>query len=119
MSRTAESRTMKLEITGRHVKVTPALKTMAKEKLAKIRKLLDGPLECHVVLTVEKHRHAAEIVVRGRSVTLSAREVTDDMYTSIGECAEKLETQARKRKEKYATRRRRPVPVGDGAPEPA
>jgi len=33
--------------------------------------------------------------------------VTQDMYSSIGECAEKLEVQSRKHKEKYSARRRR------------
>jgi putative sigma-54 modulation protein len=107
VSRPAEDQSLNLEITGRHLKVTPALRAFAGEKLAKIRRLVDGPLEFHVILTVEKHRHAAEIVAHGRNLNLSAREITQDMYTSIGECVEKLESQARKHKEKYATRRRR------------
>jgi putative sigma-54 modulation protein len=98
---------MRLEVTGRHVAVTPALKTFARTKLSKLEKLLGGPLDFHVILTVEKHRHIAEIVAHGRSTKLSAKEVTQDMYTSIGECIDKLETQARKHKEKFAARRRR------------
>ena len=107
MSRTPEDPNLNLEITGRHVKVTSALRTFTAEKLAKIRRLVDGPLEFHVILTVEKHRHAAEIVTHGRNLSLSAREITQDMYSSIGECVEKLESQARKHKEKYSARRRR------------
>lgn len=102
---------MKLEMTGRHVAVTPALKTFARTKLRKIDRLLDGPTQAHVILTVEKHRHIAEIVVTARSIKLSARESTQDMYSSMGECVDKLERQARKHKEKYEERRRRPAPA--------
>ncbi len=116
MTRTNESSDMKLEITGRHLKVTPALRTFAREKLEKIRRLVDGSLEIHVILTVEKHRHAAEILVHGRHLGLSASEVTQDMYTSIGECVDKLETQARRHKEKHTTRRRRAAALSE-APE--
>ena len=107
---------MKLEVTGRHVAVTPALKTFAREKTAKLQKLIDDLDEVHVILTVEKHRHIAEIVARGRHITFSAREITPDMYTSIGEAIEKLERQARKHKTKHEARRRRPAAA---APLPA
>ena len=98
---------MRLELTGRHVAVTPALKSFARTKLTKLERLLGDTTEAHVILTVEKHRHIAEIVVHGRNLTFSARVVTQDMYSSIGECADKLERQARKHKEKYEARRRR------------
>jgi putative sigma-54 modulation protein len=110
---------MKLEITGRHVAVTSALKTFTEEKLAKLGKWIDDLAEIHVVLTVEKHRHIAEIIAHGNHLKLSAREVTADMYTSIGECLEKLERQAKKQKEKHTTKRRRsPAPESLAAPEP-
>jgi len=99
---------MKLELTGRHVAVTPALEKFARTKLAKIEKLVLGPMDVHVILTVEKRRHIAEILTHARNVSMSAREVTGDMYTSIGECVEKLESQARRHKEKFEARRRRP-----------
>ena len=110
---------MKLEITGRHVAVTPALKTFTREKLARLGKWIDDLAEIHVILTVEKHRHIAEIVAHGSHLKLSAREVTADMYSSIGECFEKLERQAKKQKEKFATKRRRSAtPASDAAAEP-
>ena len=118
MTPTNENSDMKLEITGRHVKITPALRTFAREKLEKIRRLIDGALDIHVILTVEKHRHSAEILVHGRHLGLSAREVTQDMYTSIGECVEKLEAQARKQKEKFTTRRRRAAALSEPPVEP-
>ena len=91
---------IQLDITGRHVDVTPALREFAEEKLSKLERLLEGPLEAHVVLIIEKHRHIAEIQVKSRSAVFSGSEETGDLYASIGEVVDKLERQAQKHKEK-------------------
>jgi ribosomal subunit interface protein len=43
---------MRIDIAGRQVAVTPALRKFTADKLKKLEKLLDGPLEAHVVLAV-------------------------------------------------------------------
>jgi putative sigma-54 modulation protein len=91
---------MKIDITGRQIDVTPALRDFAEEKLGKLARLLLEPLEAHVVLSIEKHRHVAEIKVKSRTAVLSGTEETDDLYASIGEVVDKLERQALKHKEK-------------------
>jgi putative sigma-54 modulation protein len=96
-----------IEIAGRQVEVTPALREFTMEKLKKLERLLDGPIEVHVVLTAEKHRQHAEIQVKSRTAVLSGAEETDDLFASISEVAEKLERQALKHKEKVTERKRR------------
>jgi putative sigma-54 modulation protein len=98
---------MQVHITGRQVAITPAIRKFAEEKLHKIEKLLGGPIEAHVVLTVEKRRHHAEIQVKSRSASLSGAEETEDLYASIGDVVIKLEHQARKHKEKLTSRKKR------------
>jgi putative sigma-54 modulation protein len=98
---------MNLDITGRHIEITPALRDFTEEKLRKLEKLLDGPLEIHVVLGIEKHRHTAEIQVKSRTTVISGTEETGDLYASIGEVVDKLERQAKKHKEKRQNRRQR------------
>ncbi len=98
---------MKIDITGRQIEITPALRDFTMEKLRKLEKLLDGPLDVHVVLAVEKHRHLAEIQVKSRTAVLSGTEETGDLYASIGQVAEKLERQALKHKEKVTEKKRR------------
>ena len=98
---------MNLFITGRHIEITPALKEFAEDKLRKLERLLDGPLEIHVVLGIEKHRHMAEIQVRSRTALLSGTQETGDLYASIGEVADKLERQALKHKEKMRDHKHR------------
>jgi putative sigma-54 modulation protein len=91
---------LKVSITGRQVDVTKALQQFAEKKLRKLEKLLEGPLEAHVVLAIEKHRHLCEIQCRGRTALLSAQAETEDLYASIGEVVDKIERQALKHKEK-------------------
>ena len=89
---------MNLDITGRQVEITTALREFAEEKLRKLEKLLDGPIDVHIVLGIEKHRHIAEVKVKSRTAILSGTEETNDLYASIREVADKLERQALKHK---------------------
>ena len=107
---------MKIDITGRHIDITPSLRDYATEKLDKLRKLLDDPVDIHVVLFIEKHRHVADIQVKSRAGVFSGREETGDLYHSINEVVEKLERQARRQKEKVTDKRRR---TGIRAPDAA
>ena len=91
---------MKVDITGRHTEITPALREFTEEKLQKLDKLLDGPSEAHVVLSIVKHRHIVEIQIKSRTGVLAGTEETGDLYASIGEVVDKLERQALKQKEK-------------------
>jgi len=91
---------MKIDITGRHIEVTPALREFTEDKLAKLERLLVGPIEAHVVLGISKHRHTAEVKITSKSAVLSGTMETGDLYASIGEVSDKLERQALKHKEK-------------------
>ncbi len=101
---------MKVDITARHTEVTPALREFAEEKLHKLTKLLDDPIDAHVVLSIMKHRHIAEIQIKCRNVVLSGTEETADLYASIGEVVDKLERQALKHKEKIHDHKHRRGP---------
>ena len=127
---------MQLAMTGRHVEITPELREFVEEKLAKLERLLDGPIEVHVVLGIEKHRQFAEIQVKSRTGLFSGTHETPDLRASIAEVADKLERQALRHKEKVTTHKQRhgprspdvaaaieanasPEEPGDGANAPA
>ncbi|HET6374063.1 MAG TPA: ribosome-associated translation inhibitor RaiA [Candidatus Polarisedimenticolia bacterium] len=97
---------MKLDITGRNIEVTPAIREFAEEKLTKLERWIDDIMEAHLILSVEKHRHSAEILVKGRHHTFTGTEETEDMYVSIGNSVDKIEHQARRAKEKVTDRRK-------------
>ncbi|MBW2216029.1 MAG: HPF/RaiA family ribosome-associated protein, partial [Deltaproteobacteria bacterium] len=52
---------MDITVTFRHTDPIESLKTYAEEKISKINKYLDSPLDAHIVLSVEKFRHQADV----------------------------------------------------------
>jgi len=61
---------MRLELTGRHVDITPALRRLLDTKLSKLERLLnDSAVSAQAVLTREKHRHRADITLHARGET--------------------------------------------------
>lgn len=97
---------MKLEITGRNIEITPAIREFTEEKLSKLEKWIDDVIETHVILLVEKHRHTAEVVVKGRGHVFTGVDETGDMYASIGNAVDKIEKQASRLKDKVSGRRK-------------
>lgn len=101
---------MKIDITGRHIDVTPALKDAAEDKLSKLERLLDHEVEAHVVLWITKHRHIAEIQVKSGGLSFTSTEETEDLYHSISQAVDKLERQVLRHKEKIQDHKHRRGP---------
>jgi putative sigma-54 modulation protein len=87
---------MQILVTFRHVDPTPALKSYAEEKLARVKKYLRRPVEAHVILAVSKERHVAEITLKADHVTMFAEDTTHDLYSAIDLAVDKLEHQAQR-----------------------
>jgi len=87
---------MQVSVTFRHIEATDALRVHAERRVERIAKYVHRPIDAHVILSVNKRRHAAEIVLNADRTTLSAKEETGDLYSAIDLAAEKLEQQARK-----------------------
>jgi len=98
---------MKVEYTGRQIEVSPAIQEFTEEHLKKIRKILGEMIEVHVILTVEKYRHLAEVNLKSRTFNINGIEETHDMYTSINAVLEKIERQALKHKGKKIDKKRK------------
>jgi putative sigma-54 modulation protein len=91
---------MNVEITGRHVIITPAIRTYVLKRLRKFVKILGEDINFHVIIDVEKERQTAEILLKSKMLDLTGKGQTDDMYSSIMIAIEKLERQALKHKSK-------------------
>ena len=99
---------VEVSVTFRHTEPTDALKHYAEDKLHKIGKYFDRPLEAHVVLAVEsRERQVAEVTVQARGMTIHGREETEDLYSAIDLLMDKVEQQIRKYKTKTRLKRRR------------
>ncbi len=97
---------MNVEYTGRHYEVTPAVRKEVETGLAKIRKILGDKFEAHVVLSVEKHRHKAEITISPRNGPLVGLAQARDMMIAVSEALDHLEKQAVKYKTRWQSKKR-------------
>lgn len=111
---------MSINVKGRNVDVTPAMKDYVEKKIAKITKQFKAVDDITAVLKIEHGYHIAEITVPASGILLRAQESTKDMYSSIDLVVEKIERQIHKyktrlMKRKYANFAEAPV----SAPVPA
>jgi len=110
---------MKYEFTGRHIEVTPAIVAHTREHLDKLDKVLDrAPANAHVILTVEKHRHVAEIIITWRDQHFAGMFACPDMYQSVTRASDKIHKQVLKLKEKYRTRNKNSPSTASVGTEP-
>jgi putative sigma-54 modulation protein len=100
---------MRVELTGRHVDITPALRRLVGTKLAKLERVLnDSAVSAQAVLTREKHRHRADITLHARGEKfLHGYGASGSWETSVNEAIDKLSQQASKVKGKWQERKRR------------
>ena len=96
---------MHIDITFKNIDPSDALKDYAKKRLTKIGKFIDRPADAHVILSVEKIRHKAEVTLNADGVIINAIEITEDMYSAIDMVMEKVERQVKKHKEKLQVRK--------------
>ena len=91
---------MRLNVTGHHVEVTPALRSYVERKLERLVRHFDHVIDVHCVLTVEKLRQKAEATVHVSGCDIHADAIEPDMYAAIDVLSDKLDRGVRKHKEK-------------------
>ncbi|MFC1841311.1 ribosome hibernation-promoting factor, HPF/YfiA family [Thermodesulfobacteriota bacterium] len=96
---------MDITVTFRHVESSESLKEYAEEKLSKMDKYFDYPIEAHVVLAVEKFRRIADVNLNVNGTVIKAEEETEDMYSSIDQVMDKIEKQVKRFRDKKIKRR--------------
>lgn len=91
---------MDLDFTFRNIDSTEALKSWAEKRFKKVEKHLSDPTHAHLTMSVDKHRHRAEMTVHSKGEILHASDETDDMYATLNRVMEKVEAAAQRQKEK-------------------
>lgn len=104
---------MQIHFTGRHVEITDSLKKYAEERLGKMSTYIDDIIDIHTTLSIEKHRHQADILLKSKSGAFIASAETDDMYQSLSQAIDKLETQAHKKHGRRQASRTRDLDAPD------
>jgi putative sigma-54 modulation protein len=118
---------MRITYTGRQVELAPAQLKKIEAQFAKVGKLLDGKeeREAHVVLSLERHLHQAEVTVHYHNHELVSIGSNVDLFNAIHSAADRLEKQAIKVRAKWRdskrTRRKEteaaPAATPEAAPE--
>ena len=91
---------MQTIVTFKKIDSSSSLKSYVRKKLDKFDKMLDSPAEAHVVLSIEKIRHIAEITLTCDRLKIHAKENSESMYSSIDALMDKIRSQIKKNKEK-------------------
>lgn len=100
---------MRLELTGRQVSISPGLRALVDDKLARVlRQVNDSGISVAVVVTKEKYLKVVEAAIHARGERfLHAVARAETWELAVNAAAEKLEQQARKMKGKLHHRTRR------------
>ena len=96
---------MHIQITGRHLEITAALKSYVEEKIGKLSQHFDHILDVQVVLHVEKENHLAEAKLSVPGDDIVAKAEGENMYAAIDLLQDKLDRQVKKRKQKLKSHR--------------
>lgn len=92
---------MLIQVKGKNIEVTDALRNYVDKKLVKLEKYFQDIKEATVVLSVQRGIHMVEVQLEGDGILLRGEERRGtDMYGSIDQVVEKLESRVKKFKGK-------------------
>ncbi len=99
---------MRLELTGRHVPITPELRALIDQKLARVlRQVNDSGISASVIVAEQKFQKIVEVSLHARGerfLHAVARALTWEL--AVNKAVEKLEQQTRKMKGKWQERKK-------------
>ena len=82
---------MNLTISGRHMPITPAIRSYVESKLSKIRRHFDHAIDVSVMLTADHLDQKAEVTchISGKDIFVESDD--PDLYAAIDALADKLD----------------------------
>lgn len=107
---------MRLVLTGRHLDISPGLRTLVDRKLVRLERLLGNSIvSAQVVCVREKDRLEADVTVHMRGDhTLASRATGATWSSALTTVVDKIERQGSKVKGKWKERKRRTAPARGG-----
>jgi putative sigma-54 modulation protein len=111
---------MQLQVKGRNLEITPALREYAERKVGKLARQLADPTKVQLELAVERNpsiadNQVAEATIWTKGPVLRARDASPDMKASIDGLVEKLQRQVDRYRDKRTVEPRRGVRGKQGA----
>jgi len=103
----------KIDIIGRNVLVTEAMKDYALEKISKIEKFTQRIIDVSVTMEVQKMEHRCDVMIQVDHIKIKAHASTDNMYASIDKAIHKIEAQLLRYKSRIQDHQAKPIEVID------
>ena len=98
---------MQIHLTSRHLEITDDIQTYIEKRAKKIEAIFNPIIDFQVVMEVEKNRYRTEITLAARKATFHAQSETHNVFSSLDDVIDKIETQIRRHKERLKDRRHR------------
>ena len=102
---------MTIEYTGRHTIITAKLKSQTEAGLIRVDRVGHRCVSAHVILSEDKYRKIAEITVLCSGESLVSTCESTERETALHDALQKVEQQAIRHKERFATVRDHPKPI--------
>ncbi len=91
---------MNLNLTGRHLEITPAIREHVQTKLDKVKRHFDNVIDINVILSVDKLVQKAEATVHLSGKDIHAETEDANLYAAVDALVDSLDRQVLKHKEK-------------------
>lgn len=91
---------MQIAVSFRNVDPSDHLKSYAETRMARFKKYMEEPVEIHLVLSIQKFRHTADVTIAANGLKIKAQEETGDLYSAIDMVLDKIEKQIKRHREK-------------------
>ena len=91
---------MQISVSFRNVDPSDHLKSYAENRMARFKKYMEEPVEIHLVLSIQKFRHTADVTISADGIKIKAQEETGDLYSAIDMVLDKIEKQMKRHRDK-------------------
>lgn len=98
---------MNIDYVARNLELDTKIREFTADKLQKVGKFLDDPVDVRVTFEQEKHRCSADLHITHRFGLIQANEETDDIFDAVNLAVDKAEKQARRSRKKFRDKRRK------------
>lgn len=102
-----------IDVVGRNVLVTDAMRDYAIEKLSKIERLTNRIIDAAITLEVQKLEQRCDIVMKVGHIKIKSHASTDNIYASIDKAVDKLEAQLSRYKNRIQDHHAKPLEAVD------
>jgi len=93
-------------ISFRHIEPDDDIRMYVEEKMARLHKYVETPLDVHVVLSLEKkYRKRVDVTFTLNGTVINAHEVMDDMRAAVDKIIDKLERRLTRHRDKLRKHR--------------